>query len=250
MAPDRIGPDEVDVTDGRILDPLRAALGPALAGFDIVGWNRQAEATGGDFFEFQEVSGGCLAITVADVCGRGAGAAAVVDECRAALHASIEATEEPAQVAERVNRLLCTGTTAERFVTAFFGRLDHQGNRLCYLSAGHGPVWFYSQEQGRLSELEVHGYPLALEAEERFAPPGVVSFAPGDFVVVVTDGFYEWVGAQGESFGTARVCAQILQDRDRSASEIIGGLHRALLDFAAGAPQVDDLTAVVIKRRL
>ncbi|WP_406693595.1 PP2C family protein-serine/threonine phosphatase [Singulisphaera sp. Ch08] len=221
---------------------------PAITGFDIAGWNQQAEATGGDFFEFQEVSKGCLAVTVADVCGRGAGAAAVADECRIALHEAFEVTEEPARVAERVNRRLFAGRPPERFVTAFFGLLDHNEHRLSYISAGHGPTWFYSRELNSLRELEVHGYPLALMLEESFDEGDLVVFAPGDFVAIVTDGFFEWADSHGECFGTQRLCAQILHDRDRSAAEIIGGLRNAILRFASGVPQRDDLTAVVIKR--
>src|SRR4051794_15829085 len=123
MPIDRMGSDkgetsaETCVEDRRIGDPLRFGMEPVIAGFDIAGWNQQAEATGGDFFEFREVSRGCLAITVADVCGRGAAAAAVVDQCRAALHETFGLTEEPARVAERVNRCLFADRTPERFVT-------------------------------------------------------------------------------------------------------------------------------------
>ncbi|SIO18875.1 Stage II sporulation protein E (SpoIIE) [Singulisphaera sp. GP187] len=221
---------------------------PTITGFDIAGWNQQAEATGGDFFEFQEVSRGCLAVTVADVCGRGAGAAAVADECRAAVHEAFESIGEPARVAERVNRRLFAGRPPERFVTAFFGLLDLNAHQLNYISAGHGPTWFYSSALNSLRELEVHGYPLALMIEESFDVAGMTQFAPGDFVAIVTDGFFEWLDLQGECFGTQRLCAQILRDRDRSAAEIISGLRTALLSFANGVPQRDDLTAVVIKR--
>jgi sigma-B regulation protein RsbU (phosphoserine phosphatase) len=254
MAIDRMGSDEAEaseeacVEDRRIGDPSRFGLVPVISGFDIAGWNQQAEATGGDFFEFQEVSGGCLAITVADVCGRGAAAAVVADQCRAALRETFELTGEPARVAERVNRQLFAGRTPERFVTAFFGLLDRNEARLRYISAGHGPNWFYSRAQGCLRELEIHGYPLALVVEESFETPGVVPFEPGDFVAIVTDGFFEWIDLNGECFGTDRICAQLLRDRDRTAAEIIAGMHRELLAFTRGVPQADDLTAVVIKR--
>ena len=187
-------------------------------------------------------------MTVADVCGRGAGAAAVADECRAALHEAFEWTKEPARVAERVNRRLFAGRPPERFVTAFFGLLDLNEHRLSYISAGHGPTWFYSRALNSLRELEVHGYPLALIVEESFDVAGMTLFDPGDFVAIVTDGFFEWIDIHGDCFGTERLCAQILRDRDRSAADIIGGLRGALLAFANGVPQRDDLTAVVIKR--
>ncbi len=143
---------------------------------------------------------------------------------------------------------LFDGRPPERFVTAFFGLLELNEHRLRYTSAGHGPTWFYSRASNNLAELEVHGYPLALEADESFDVAGTTQFAPGDFVVIVTDGFFEWLDTHGECFGTQRLCAQLLRDRDRSAAEIIGGLRDTLLSFANGSPQGDDLTAVVIKR--
>lgn len=240
--------EEACVEDRRIGDPSRFGLVPVVSGFDIAGWNQQAGATGGDFFEFQEVSGGCLAVTVADVCGRGPAAAAVVDQCRAALREACELDEEPARVAERVNRRLFAGQTPERFVTAFFGRLDRNACRLSYISAGHGPNWFYSRAQGWLRELEVHGYPLGLVVEEAFGMPSLVTFDPGDFAAIVTDGFFEWIDLNGECFGTERLCAQLLRDRDRTSAEIIAGIYHEVLAFATGVPQADDLTAVVIKR--
>ncbi|MFM7291602.1 MAG: SpoIIE family protein phosphatase, partial [Planctomycetia bacterium] len=80
-------------------------------------------------------------------------------------------------------------------------------------------------------------------------PPATVSFAPGDLLVLLTDGFYEWARADGEQFGAERVRELIRAHRHAAAAELIGLLHRAVVDFAAGTPQGDDLTAVIVKRR-
>src|SRR4051794_20043333 len=185
MASDRRGWDRGVLEEGggtAMGGPIQEA--PAVVGFDIVGWNRPADESGGDFFDFQAMPSGGLAITVADVSGRGDGAVRAVTECRGLLRAALAQSEEPARVVARVNRLLCRGGSPDRFITAFVALLDRVANRLTYVSAGHGPVWFYSRALGDFRELEVQGYPLALEADESFAAPGTVVFAPGDFLAI------------------------------------------------------------------
>jgi phosphoserine phosphatase len=75
-----------------------------------------------------------------------------------------------------------------------------------------------------------------------------VFLAPGDILVLLTDGFYEWARADGEQFGLERVCDVVRSCRDRGANEIIERLHEAVVAFGAGTPQDDDLTAVIVKR--
>jgi serine phosphatase RsbU (regulator of sigma subunit) len=70
----------------------------------------------------------------------------------------------------------------------------------------------------------------------------------GDILVLATDGFFEWANAQGEQFETARVEKSIRVSRDKTPSEIISSLYRAVVEFSGGREQQDDLTAVVIKR--
>ena len=223
---------------------------PALAGFDIAGWNQPADATGGDFFDFQARPGGKLAVTVADVSGHGVGPALVVAECRAFLRATLVAAEEPAEVLTRVNRLVSAHLGQDRFVTAFFGLLDRDAHRLSYVSAGHGPLLFYRRASDTFRELDVQGFPLGMAPLDSFTGSNRIGFEPGDLLLVVTDGFYEWHDARGECFGVDRMRDRVARDRDRPAAEIIRSLHRAVLAFAGGTPQPDDLTAVVIKRML
>ena len=221
---------------------------PKITGFDIAGWNQPAAETGGDFFDFLERSGGSLAIAVADVSGHGLGPALVAAECRAFIHAILADTEEPGRVVGKLNRLLCENLPQDRFVTAFFGVLHPDEHQLVYVSSGHGPLLFSARDTGDFRELTIQNCPLGLLPDGPFGTPAVVSFAPGDFLAIVTDGFFEWYDAQGECFGLERLQDCLRRDRDRSASEIIRLLHKTVLDFACGTPQPDDLTAVIIKR--
>ncbi|HAU38255.1 MAG TPA: stage II sporulation protein E, partial [Phycisphaerales bacterium] len=81
-----------------------------------------------------------------------------------------------------------------------------------------------------------------------FGPPGRFDFQPGDFAVITTDGFFEASNARDEQFGMERMTGVLRQARDLPAAEMIEVLHAAVCEFAAGEPQADDLTAVVIRR--
>jgi phosphoserine phosphatase RsbU/P len=221
---------------------------PQVPGYDIAGWYQPADETGGDFFDFQDLGPGRLGVALGDVSGHGIGPALVVAECRAFLRATLTQTDEPSRVVTQVNQLLCHDQLDDRFVTAFFGVLGFNANRLDYVSAGQGPILFFSRAEGAFRELEIQGFPLGLSSDLTFGPTRTVTFAPGDFLALLTDGFFEWFNAQGECFGIDRMKAQIDRDRDRPAAEIIQRLHCTVLDFVAGSPQPDDLTAVVIKR--
>jgi serine phosphatase RsbU (regulator of sigma subunit) len=73
---------------------------------------------------------------------------------------------------------------------------------------------------------------------------------PGDLLMLVTDGFFEWANAQGEQYGAERIETTIRAGRELTAADLIARLYQNVLDFAAGTEQEDDLTAVVIKRRV
>jgi len=221
---------------------------PTVPGFDVAGWNRPADETGGDYFDFQTTAGGSLALTVADVSGHGIGPALVVAECRALFRAALAQTADPEQVVVRVNDVLCDDLADGRFVTAFLGVLDPAAARLDYVSAGHGPVYHYRAAADAFDELPPQGCPLGILPGDAFAPAGRVDLAPGDFVAVLTDGFFEWCDPSETCFGVDRLRDQLRADRHRDGAAMIASLVGAVTSFAAGAPQRDDLTAVVVKR--
>jgi phosphoserine phosphatase len=232
----------------QILHALLPRTLPSVAGFDIAGWNRPADETGGDFFDFLDRPGGNLAVTVADVSGHGVGPALVAAECRAFLRATLIQTDDPGAVVPQINRLLCESLPEDRFVTAFHGLLRRDEHRLVYVSAGHGPIFFYSRADATFRELPIQGFPLGLSADHAFGTSNSVSFAPGDLLAIVTDGFFEWLDPLGDFFGIDRLQDQLRHDADRPAAEIIQSLHQSVLAFSRGTPQLDDLAAVVIKR--
>ncbi|MEK6233146.1 MAG: SpoIIE family protein phosphatase, partial [Planctomycetales bacterium] len=221
---------------------------PKLDGFDIHGWNRPAEETGGDFYDFQPLPDGRWAITVADVTGHGIGPALIVAECRAFLRATLPLSPDLEQGVTQANQLLSLDLPDDRFVTAFVGLLAPEKNELLYTSAGHGPLLWYCAAEDRFEELPTHGLPLGVAPDLPYDESLLIKFAPGDILLLFTDGFFEWENSSDEAFGTERIYEEVRKNRDGSAKEIVDAVYQRLQDFAGDTPQLDDLTAVLVKK--
>ena len=116
------------------------------------------------------------------------------------------------------------------------------------MSAGQGPILLYEAASGDVSELPAQGLPLAFFPEAVYENPTRIELAIGDVLVLLTDGFYEWDRADGESFGQERVCELIRRHHHLPATDLIEHLFEAVVEFSAGGPQLDDLTAVIVRR--
>jgi phosphoserine phosphatase len=221
---------------------------PEVAGFDIAGWNKPADQTGGDCYDYLTLPDGSLAITIADATGHGIGPALMIAECRALFRATISLSHDLAAVVGRINNLLCEDLPDDRFVTAFFGLLSPKDSTLSFLSAGHGPLIKYIRATDEIKELTAGGVPLGIMPDVPFDPPERFEMTRGDMMVLVTDGFFEWQSRANEQFGTDRMYEVLRVNRDRPCKEIIEELYKSVIAFAGGTAQADDLTAVIVKR--
>lgn len=221
---------------------------PRVPGFDVAGFNQPADQTGGDCYDFMALDDGRLAITVADATGHGIGPALVIAECRALFHATISLQADLSVATRHVNRLLCEDLPDDRFVTAFFGLLSPADATIAYCSAGHGPIIRYCRAADRFEALPVHGPPLGILPDVSIDGPDVIQLDAGDMLLVVTDGFTEWQNSDGKLFGDERLMAVVRAHRDAPCEEIIARIREAVLAFSGGTPQMDDLTAAVIKK--
>lgn len=221
---------------------------PRIEGFDIAGWNQPADETGGDYFDWQQVDDGRLMVTVADVTGHGIGPAICMAACRAYARAIFAAESDLRSAFESLNRHLCEDLPSEKFVTLAAGLLDPQDATLELISAGHGPLLLYLSAEGRFRSYDAQGLPLGLMPKAGYSLPHTLKFGPGDILILITDGFIEWMNPEGQEFGQKRVREIICANCNSSAATIISKLHASVREFAASTPQNDDLTALIIKR--
>ena len=221
---------------------------PMIAGFDIAAWNQPADQTGGDYYDWQPLPDGRVLVALADVTGHGIGPALLAAVCRAYARTNFTVDDGLLDAMTRINASLSGDLKEGRFVT-FVAAICTPGNsRVELLSAGHGPLFFYTLRHDRFDAMKAHGMPLGISSSLVTDPPQMLELDLGDMLVLATDGFFEWENAQGEQFGVARLEATIRASRERPASEIIATLYSAVIAFSQGTPQKDDLTAIIIKR--
>jgi serine phosphatase RsbU (regulator of sigma subunit) len=222
---------------------------PMLDDFEISGWNEPADQTGGDYFDWQTLPDGRIAISLADATGHGIGPALVSSSCRAYSRGGLVAGSEKNGFLDHLNGLLADDLSPNQFVTFAVIFLDPVSSMVKVLSAGHGPIPFYKYATDEFENLEAQGIPLGMFAGVKYNHASERSLAPGDMVVLVTDGFYEWENPDGEEFGLRRLEEVIRESRDARAEEGIARLRSAVEKFCKGTEQKDDLTAVILKRK-
>jgi serine phosphatase RsbU (regulator of sigma subunit) len=227
---------------------LLPSVTPCLPGFEVAGWNQPADETGGDYYDWQQLADGRVSVTVADVTGHGIGSALIMSACRAYARAGLAMDPDVHKLLNHLNPLLFHDLPAEKFVTFVAALVDPQYGVAQMISAGHGPLLFYSAADDRFLCYEAQGPPLGLLPRFAYTGPVTFKFDVGDILVLLTDGFIEFANAADEEFGIQRVQDVIRASRGKEPAEIISGLRAAVLQFAAGARQLDDLTALVVKK--
>jgi serine phosphatase RsbU (regulator of sigma subunit) len=221
---------------------------PRIDGYDIAGWSLPAQQTGGDYYDWQPLPDGRIVVSIADATGHGIGPALVTAVCRAYARASFPSGERVDKLLARINGLLADDLPSNRFVTFALAVVDSRTHSLQMLSAGHGPQLYYHAAEDRMESFEADGFPLAVVPVVEFEPASSLSMQPGDFLCMITDGFFEWQNRQDKIFGIQRLIEAIRRVANQPAAAIIDAAYAAVRTHAAGAPQQDDLTAVVIKR--
>jgi len=230
----------------RIQTELLPTQFPKPPGWDIFGFSVPAKQVGGDCYDVIELDGGKLAITIGDVSGKGAPAAILMANVQAAVRALAESGVPASQLVGRVNTLVHGYTADSVFVTFFYAVLDTRTQQITYVNAGHNPPCVL-RAGGTREYLDKGGLVIGVMPGITYEE-GTVSLGIGDDLVLYTDGVTEAMNGSEEMFGEERLEDLLVAHRHRSARDIEEHVYTEIRDFAAGAPQADDLTMVVVKR--
>jgi len=221
---------------------------PQIPGFEIAGWNCSADDTGGDFFDWKSLEDGRIVVTLADVTGHGIGPALLAAICRAYSRASFNSRDPLPSILQRINESFGEDLSDGRFATFVAAVCNQERGEVELISAGQGPLLLFSAHDGEVREITAQAIPLGIMPKLNASASAVLKMSPGDMVLLITDGFFEWANPVEEQFGTERVAAVARRVRHLPPEEIIAELYQEVLKFSQGTPQQDDLTAVVIKR--
>jgi sigma-B regulation protein RsbU (phosphoserine phosphatase) len=216
---------------------------PQVQGYQIACAWQPAKAVSGDYFDVFPLSSGRMAVCIADVSGKGMGAALLMANLQASVRAFASADATPAQVCERLNVALCSNIAPGKFVTLIYGILAPAGKRFMYANAGHClPLVVRA---GGAAELpETHDGVLGLFAEWKYHN-NTLAIEPGDCLLLVTDGVLEASNHQNEEFGYERLISLVREKRNVGAhtlrQEILGQVSK----FCEGLFN-DDASLIVI----
>lgn len=219
---------------------------PTVAGYDIAGRNIPVQDVGGDHFDFIPIDEHRIAVCLGDVSGKGLPASLLMANIQATLrsHALMDLSAQ--ECATRSNRLLYHSTSPEKFVTLFYGIIDVRTHRLNYFNAGHEHPYVFSGDSAPI-RLGSGGIMLGMIEDFPFQEE-TITLSSGSVMVIVSDGVTEAMNSLHEQFGDHRLAEVVRQYQEFPASQLIDHIVAAVTSHVGSAPQLDDITLVVVKR--
>jgi phosphoserine phosphatase RsbU/P len=211
--------------------------------YQAMGISLPSRSIGGDFFDFTDRPDGNFGFAVGDVSGKGPAAALLTAKIQGLLGAQAD-EGLPAQTIQIVNRGLTRRAIEAKYATLFHAMLSPAG-LLTFCNAGHNPPLLYGRRSG-LRRLESGDMPVGFFEHAPYHDQ-TEQMASGDVLVVYSDGVTEALNVQEEEFGEERLAAILEQRHTEEAAAIMDAIVEAVQTFARGAPQHDDVTAMVVK---
>lgn len=212
---------------------------------EVSGINTPCQAVGGDYFDVFPIDEGRVAFVIADVAGKGLGAALLTTMLQGSL-TGVTLGADPVRVFQHVNDFLCSHAEVGRYATAFLGILDREGN-LDYLNAGHpSPLLL---RNGKVTELYAEGsFPVGLISEASFAVTRA-TLEPADTLVLFSDGVTEAADLDEQLFGVPRLSEALAGNSDVPLGQLQERVVQSVEKFSRGAGQADDITLLLIRYR-
>jgi serine phosphatase RsbU (regulator of sigma subunit) len=216
------------------LDGWLRASGSSVASYQV----------GGDYFDVARVSEACWSAVVADVSGKGVASALLASLLQGALITATDLSRAMEHRLEHLSRFLLDRTGGEKYATVFYSLL-YQDGRMVYVNAAHPPP-LVLRGGGERIELAANAMPVGMIEDATF-PTAELRLAPGDKIVIYSDGVTEAQNVQGEFFGMKRLLAAIASPALNNCILIHAAIQDAVAAFAEGAAPSDDITVVVLE---
>jgi serine phosphatase RsbU (regulator of sigma subunit) len=211
----------------------------------VAGVNFPCLSVGGDYFDVFQIEEGRTAFLLADVSGKGLGAALLTTMLQGALSGMTLGTD-PARVFNHVNRFLCDHAEVGRYATMFFGILDDSG-KLEYINAGH-PSPILMRGETAEEAFKEGSFPVGLVPEAEFSTT-TLHLEPNDTLLLYSDGVTEAMDPDEQLYGTGRLRAVLMGKNEMALDDIQKTVLESVENFARGARQADDLTILLVRFR-
>lgn len=220
---------------------------PRVPGFDFYDFYEAALRVGGDFFDYLTLQDGRLVVALGDVAGKGVAAALLMARLHSMTQLHLLTQPTPARAMNALNRELTSSGLGHRFVTFLFVVLDPAKQQMSVVNAGHLPPLLRTAA-GKVAPVaaEASGLPLGIKADTEYEQ-GEFEIAPGNAVLLYTDGVTEAMNPKNEIYGTARLTA-LLSRPSKSIAELGESLVDDVENFCEGRAQRDDICLVGFRR--
>ena len=230
---------------------LLPGVPPQIPGLAIAYATRPANTVAGDYYDVFPRPGRTSAdnrvvLAVADVAGKSIPAAMLMATFQASLKTLSTAQVALPELASNMNRYACTNSQGGlRFTTAFLAEYDPVLRTVNYINAGHNnPI--LRRASGQIERLDVGGLPFGIQPEVKYES-ATVTLAPGDWLVIFTDGLVEAVNARDEEYAEPRLLIALEGGRSLEPADLLKRLMAELDLFVGNTPQHDDVTCMLLK---
>jgi serine phosphatase RsbU (regulator of sigma subunit) len=213
--------------------------------FEITGIHKPCLDVGGDYFDVFPISDEKTAILIADVSGKGLGAALLTTMLQGAL-SGMTLGVSPARVFNHINHFLCEHADVRRYATMFFGILERNG-RFEFINAGHPPPLLL--RDGEVKDLSNKGStPVGLFEESEYVAHEEF-LLPGDVLALFSDGITEAMDPERELYGDERLSEALAGQGSAALDDLQKTVLKSVESFTQGASQADDLTLLLVRYR-
>lgn len=219
---------------------------PEHSELDLFAINLPAKEVGGDFYDYFLIDASHVAIVMADVSGKGVGAALFMTISKIVLKNQLMSTLDPALALSNTNKQLCENNDAELFVTTWAGIFDTTTRVLTFANAGHNPPVIIRKNESPSYLVTKSGFVLAgLEASKY--SNCTVKLNEGDEIFLYTDGVTEANDKDSNLYGEERLLKVIEEQRDKSSMDQVNNIIANLNEYMTGTEQFDDITIMSMK---
>jgi serine phosphatase RsbU (regulator of sigma subunit) len=219
---------------------------PEVEGLELAGTSESAREVGGDYYDYLPLGDGRVALVIADVSGKGVGAALLMSGFRASLMSQDLANADPAKVLGQLNRFLHRSVEPGKFVTAFLGVLDGRSGRFVYCNAGHNAPLRVGAD-GAITQLETGGLILGILDDSPYEV-GETVLLPGERLVLFTDGVTEAADESDEQWGEERLIELLRSVPREPCAGVVARIVVEVRRFEGARGASDDVTLIVARR--
>ena len=215
--------------------------------FDIFPHMMPAREVGGDLYDIVKLDGNRVMISIGDVCGKGIPASLFMAITQTVMRLVVRSGQDLQVEIETANQMLVANNEEHMFTTLFCGVLDVTSGAMTYCNCGHNAPLLLRRGESTFESLRTCGPPLGIAKRARYVPRSI-ALAPGDLLLLYSDGVTEAENTQSALFGGERLQQTMLEMRGQPARSVVEQVIKRVTEFAKGAPQSDDITCVAIVR--